>query len=94
MTCPTCSHTAALLCIDGNRCLYHHCERCGTVIASRSAERKGVYVPQLVERCRKFQEFVTGTFERCGVPASSSAFLGLWTQLGIAESINLPGERT
>ncbi len=76
MSCPTCSHTMACLSsADICRPIFH-CERCGTIVAGVD-----VYVPKLVERCRKF-----------GVELGPR-WNELWKWLGVAESINLPENR-
>lgn len=56
MPCPTCDHTMASLGYADGGTIWH-CERCGTVKhhdQSTDAPPK-VYVPKLVERCRKFE---------------------------------------
>lgn len=83
MACPTCDHTMELVGRMGSeeypQCLFH-CPRCGTVRQGGS-----VYVPKLVERCRKFQERIPK-----GLISSSQKS---WQSLGIAESIWPPSER-
>lgn len=56
------------------------CPRCGTykILSSETAN-----VPMLVQRCRLFE-----TDDLSGVAPTS-----VWFSRGIAESINLPGER-
>jgi hypothetical protein len=62
------------------------CPRCGTVKVDAFGQHGDkVYVPALVERCRKFAAEFWGN-EPTTPP--------IWWRLGIAESINLPGERT
>jgi acetone carboxylase gamma subunit len=84
MSCPTCDHTMSRLgVIDGRP--HYHCPRCGTHRIDCGSDGAGPithdFVPKLVARCRKFE----GTLgPRWGE---------LWVALGIAESINTPGNR-
>ena len=88
MSCPTCDHTMERLCdwspCDGSIFL---CPRCGTVKmedGDRPAESK-VYVPKLVERCRKFEiQEIVGCVSR---------EVDKWHSLGIAESLHKPEDR-
>lgn len=57
-----------------------HCPRCGTLVGSPVAG--AVHVPALVRRCREFKVYAGATAEPN------------WNRLGIAESINLPGNRS
>jgi hypothetical protein len=55
MACPTCDHSMAALgyCNGGT---WYHCERCGTVKhADTFTGAVTVYVPKLVERCRRLE---------------------------------------
>lgn len=84
MACPTCSHTLAKLCeVDRNK--YFHCERCGTIVVEHSNAWETVYVPRLVERCREFH--------RQAVAQKTDRTADVWRRVGIAESIQPPGER-
>lgn len=87
MSCPTCDHTMAMI-VNSPPHSFHHCPRCGTVKHNTHGHSAfsvaAVYVPTLVERCRKFATTQIG----CGDNAA------LWNRLGIAESINLPADRT
>ncbi len=95
MSCPTCDHTLACLIIsDMERCF--QCERCGTTIIERRkqfdapfTERVGVFVPKLVGRCREFYAEAT----KHTTEWDKAILLPNWNRLGIAESINLPGDR-
>ncbi len=78
MPCPTCSHTQAKLADT-----FWHCERCGTVSEIRSDLRND-YVPKLVDRCRGFERMMA----MIAIDPMKE-----WRVFGIAESINLPGER-
>lgn len=61
------------------------CPRCGTVkIDDFGRHGDKVYVPKLVERCRDFK--AVWTDDVVGEM--------LWRKLGIAESINVPGDRS
>ena len=55
-----------------------HCPRCGTLKTDSD-----VYAPKLVGRCRNFGAFL-----------ASGTARELWVREGIAESINVPGERS
>lgn len=55
MPCPTCSHTMEAVASDGGPYV-RHCPRCGTMTIGSSDNPIGVYVPKLVERCRKLGE--------------------------------------
>lgn len=82
MSCPTCS--ALFACINYGEVGVFQCERCGTLLVVHAVTGTScTYVPKLVERCRKL----------AGVLAGNDAFHQLRT-LGIAESINLPGQRS
>ena len=89
MSCPTCSHTLGRLCIHESMSFYL-CDRCGTVVvtilnANPGTDNPRVYVPKLVERCRAFEDE--------GWP-KNGACTRAWNRLGLAESINLPENRT
>ena len=87
MPCPTCDHTMARIGGDGLFSLFL-CERCGTVrrIHSVTNDDEGVYVPELVERCRTFGlQLGAGTI--LGSQYASKPLKELWHRLGIAESI-------
>ena len=83
MACPTCGHTLAG--IEAPAPLrFYHCERCGTFVVRDSTGELDdtLYVPRLVERCRKFAE--ERLFESEWLSARD------WHRLGIAEAISPP----
>ncbi len=88
MPCPTCGHTVAMLCTTGTvlKSDYYHCPRCGTVVVETPDGREEVYVPKLVERCQQLRDHMNA-------PADEP-WRRIWHTLGIAESINLPENRT
>lgn len=78
MACPNCDQTMDSYASPGGASFFH-CPRCGTLRAPWL--RDAVSVPSLIQRARDF-----------------GATLGprwgeLWHQLGVAECINLPGQR-
>ncbi len=84
MSCPTCDHTMeGLGYCDGG--MIFHCERCGTVThaVATSLGPNRVYVPRLVDRCRRYEDMMR----------SERADAYQWRRIGIAESINVPGKR-
>ncbi len=86
MACPTCS--ATMECIGSNERAdnFMVCPRCGTVkIDAFGQHGDKVYVPNLVERCRHFEQACVGK-SRSGTDSA-------WRTLGIAESINPPENR-
>lgn len=85
MPCPTCDHTMHLLVTDPNGIRIHHCPRCGTVSSGEYDAEPSVYVPKLVERCRKFEVLVIEGYSK-GPEC--------WNKLGIRESINTPENRS
>lgn len=87
-TCPTCTHTLAKLCSVGDA-TYSMCERCGTLrVRIAGATEAVVYVPKLVERCRKYAASVLSSNIMPSEIRTSE-----WVRLGIAESINVPTDR-
>jgi transcription elongation factor Elf1 len=85
MACPTCDHAVSSLgATDG--VIHYHCPRCGTVVAHYLATpgAVSVYVPMLVDRCRKFEAVVRGV---------DNGAVRRWHSYGIAESINVPAGR-
>ena len=107
MACPTCDHTMELLHSPGTDCepRIFQCPRCGTtkkttlVLARDGHGGKSVadvsevvFVPKLVERCREFEGWMSsqGKDLRRFYPEGIREELH---RLGIAESINLPGDR-
>lgn len=81
MPCPTCDGTLAKLFAEEGRS-WSHCSRCGTVtVCLDGTDHRDVYAPALVERCRKFGATL------------GPAWGALWHRLGIAEAVNVPGER-
>lgn len=59
-----------------------HCPRCGTLVGAYADG--SATVPALVGRCRAFEWTITGRY---------AAHANEWKSLGIAESINIPGNR-
>lgn len=83
MPCPTCDATMEGIGSNdrGDNCFL--CPRCGTVLIDAFGQHGDkVYVPKLVERCREFERLV-----------KVSDIMAIWHRLGLAESINTPGER-
>lgn len=84
MSCPTCGHTMEkFLGSDPEDELNGWlCPRCGTLkMEDANATEPTIYVPKLVERCRRFE------------PLMSIDLLKCWHSLGLYESIHLPAER-
>lgn len=76
MACPTCSATLNAVVRTATAEFFFHCPRCGTLQVGDK-----VYVPALIERCRKFGDTLGPEWAK------------LWHRLGIAEAINLPEAR-
>ena len=82
--CPTCSHTmTAFGCKVTDRNFYV-CPRCGTIKTCDGLNAPTIIVPVLIERCREFEKFL---------PINQS-LKATWRKLGIAESINVPENRS
>ncbi len=81
MSCTTCGDTLYGV---GTAAVWH-CPRCGTLLMA-SGDHMDIFVPKLVKRCREFERIIPTIIVG---PAWDSE----WRGLGIAESINLPGER-
>lgn len=96
MSCPTCNHAMHIL-GSNDSFRRHWCPRCGTLVNvffsvnaapdEGSADTTSVDVPKLVERCRDYQIVAIADDDPEGFFATE------WKRLGIAESINLPGDR-
>lgn len=89
MACPTCDGTMASLGYADGGTIWH-CERCGTIKHDNfyvDAPAK-VYVPKLVERCRRFATLLPA------IELSPAKVADEWRHIGIAESINLPANRS
>lgn len=86
--CPTCSATLEKLChADGKD--YWHCPRCGTNVVEHVASGwRDIYEPKLVDRCRKFGEYLARY-----VPGQGETLPQCSHRLGIAESIANPEDR-
>jgi hypothetical protein len=89
MSCPTCDHTMQQINTAGSASQWYWCPRCGTIKERLWAAEAPFYVdefeaPKLVGRCREFATTQVG----CGGNAA------VWNRLGIAESIDLPGDRS
>lgn len=87
MPCPTCSCTLGKLC-DSDRGPHWLCERCGTVVVYYPGDGevvRDIYVPALVNRCRKFEPMLALVAARGDATP--------WRTLGIAEAINTPENR-
>lgn len=86
MPCPTCDHTMHLLSAPTAQAAIRKdwwCPRCGTLVTEQPnglVVHRDVAVPKLVDRCRQF--------------AAGGLDEDAWYGLGIAESINLPHQRT
>lgn len=84
MPCETCGHTMQNIGQNDRGDNFFLCPRCGTVkIDAFGQHGDKVYVPALVARCRNFVAAGGLTLKQ----------IGYWQQFGIAESINLPGDR-
>ncbi len=83
MPCPTCSHTLQMLFQDSLRTIWH-CPRCGT-LRSKLCGHTDDTVPGLVSRCREYGSHLVVRGRMLGCH--------LWHEIGIAEAINVPGER-
>lgn len=86
MSCPTCDHTMNFL-TRAEDMNFYHCPRCGTAVVKidPSSARNypdRVYVPKLVDRCRRFE-----------TTHDSNSVAQKWHRLGIAEAINTPENR-
>lgn len=88
MACPTCGHTMGSLPGTDDDLPIFWCSRCGTLKIGATATD----VPKLVERCREFEEWMSsqGKDLRRFYPEGIKEELH---RLGIAESINKPGDR-
>jgi hypothetical protein len=84
MSCPTCNHTMEKIgtILETDRPLFQ-CPRCGTL--KHGLIDPIIYTPDLVERCRQFEKQTV--LDIPGVIGRD------WRCIGIAESINLPGDR-
>ena len=87
MSCPTCDHTMQQLPTETQR--FFWCPRCGTISFEASFGGESHTPPKLVERCR---EFAVQSPMVSGDPKFLSG--RLWRELGIAEAINRPEERS
>lgn len=86
MPCPTCDHTLSrLFGDDGGGLSWWLCPRCGTTIRRPEGQPDSVYVPKLVDRCREMEVM----FVR-----DDGELARAWRRIGVAESINLPGNRS
>lgn len=96
MSCPTCDHTMEGLGQNDRADNIFLCPRCGTVkIDAFGQHGDKVYVPKLVERCRKFIGVIGANFVHGSKEASAAlpAIETEWYRVGIAESINTPKDR-
>jgi hypothetical protein len=91
MACPTCGHTLQNLGLSagpvGMTRRVFWCPRCGTLreeLSDAGACQTNDEAPRLVARCREFEERVP----------NGARVMPLWVQVGIAEAIYPPGERT
>lgn len=84
MPCETCDGTLTRVGDDGMLRVFW-CPRCGTLAKLHATrdECRDTGVPKLVERCRLHRKLSLDAGDN-----DSS-----WHQLGIAESINVPGDR-
>jgi hypothetical protein len=87
MTCPTCDHKLATLVDETHKVLL--CRRCGTtvVIHFTTPDEPVVHVPDLVERCRRFE-----SDSPVMVNIAGKTF-DYWCKAGISEAINVPSAR-
>jgi hypothetical protein len=91
MACPTCGHALQNLGLSagpvGMTRRVFWCPRCGTLreeLSDAGACQTNDEAPRLVARCREFEERVP----------NGARVMPLWVQVGIAEAIYPPGERT
>lgn len=92
MSCPTCDHTMqGLLSADDCDLLaprFFWCPRCGTLRTQGvDGERTVDESPKLVERCRRFRQWMRKASE------AKSKVYDEWCRYGIAESITKPEDR-
>lgn len=90
MVCPTCENPMMLSGILLSNDHSFHCQRCGTMVVENAASKDGepyVYVPTLVDCCRKFER------ESPVVSGGTFKSAKLWRSLGIAECIHAPADR-
>ena len=92
MACPTCDHTLECFGIDRGTQLFH-CGRCGTVVEIEADGAHHPHGPKLVERCREFRAARHPSFKAEVGIFGDPVLAAEWYRLGIAESINLPGDR-
>lgn len=97
MSCPTCDHTLARICVHEDMDIVS-CDRCGTLvirILSRP-ENPGinprVYVPKLVGRCRFLEETVA-TDPQYGDVYAGKLIQALMRQTGVTEAIHKTEDR-
>ena len=94
MKCPTCDHTLATLVAESSQVMM--CNRCGTVLSAYFSDPVDappkVHRPELVDRARKFAEFLaTGvTSGRPDVRSHTAVLIDAWRRLGMSESIQQP----
>ncbi len=82
MPCPTCSHTMQQLgCCTDTGLKFFWCPRCGTL---KPCDTEAA-APALVSFCRRYEQAVMID----GAPPTLN-----WERMGIAESINVPRERS
>lgn len=87
MSCPTCDKTMQLAAEDKNGVTVHWCPCCGTTRFTTPKGHVNDEVPDLIKRCRKFEDILYGR-DTC-----SPAIPQDWERMGIAEAINLPENR-
>ena len=93
MACPTCDHTMHKLIGVGDY-RYFLCPRCGTLkVEIDGAAEAVVYVPKLVERCRKYAVTVLPEASRFGHEIPGEVVRSEFHRLGITEAIYRPEER-
>lgn len=94
MACPTCDHTMHAIGITGGGPTFL-CLRCGTFIQyfSIGSPERNLYVPKLVERCRKFRKTRHPSFKAEVGIFGDPVLAAEWERSGIAESINTPENR-
>lgn len=88
MACPTCDHTMHNIGTNRSHQVFW-CPRCGTIRDRNphsTDEVRETAVPMLVQRCRDYHDEAFGCV--------TTRHVDLWRRCGIAESINLPTNRT
>lgn len=95
MACPTCDHSMEACGQNDRGDNFFHCPRCGTLkIDAFGQHGDKLYVPKLVERCREFRATRHPSFKAEVGIFGDPVLVAEWERIGIAESINVPANRT